>query len=97
MRFDSLCPEKITIGNHTLLTAGTVVLTHYYDPCTRTFGSGEVVIGNHVFIGINTIICKAVSIGDGAVIGAGSVVTRDIPAGEVWAGNPARFIKKLQP
>lgn len=57
---------------------------------------GEVHIGKNVFIGINTIIANAVNIGDGAVIGAGSIVTKDIPAGEVWAGNPARFIKKRE-
>ena len=41
------------------------------------------------------LIVNAVNIGDGAIIGAGSIVNRDIPAGEIWGGNPARFIKKL--
>ena len=95
VRFDTLCPENITIGNHTLITAGTTVLTHYYDPFTRDFRTGRVVVGEGVFIGVNTIVCKSVAIGDGAVVGAGSVVTKDIPAGEVWAGNPARFVRKL--
>ncbi len=45
---------------------------------------------------MNTIIVNAVDIGNGAVIGAGSVVNRDIPAKEIWAGNPARFIKKIE-
>lgn len=44
---------------------------------------------------MNTLIVNAVNIGDGAVIGAGSIVNRDIPAGEIWAGNPARFIRKV--
>ena len=39
------------------------------------------------------IICNSVTIGEGSIIGAGSVVTKDIPANQVWAGNPARFIK----
>ena len=56
---------------------------------------GKVVIGKNVFIGMNTLIVNAVNIGDGAIIGAGSIVNRDIPAGEIWGGNPARFIKKL--
>ena len=55
---------------------------------------GEVKIGEHVFIGMNVLIVNAVSIGDLAVVGAGSVVLKDIPAGEIWAGNPARFIRK---
>ena len=51
-------------------------------------------IGDNVFIGLNTLIVNAVNIGDNAVIGAGSIVTCDIPAGEIWAGNPAKLIRK---
>lgn len=43
---------------------------------------------------MNTIISKPVCIGDGAIVGSGSVVTKNIPAYEIWAGNPAKFIKK---
>ena len=49
-------------------------------------------IGNDVWLGIRTIIRGA--IGDGAVIGAGSIVTKDVGPYEIWAGNPARFIRK---
>lgn len=45
------------------------------------------------FIGGNSIILKGVKIGKNSVVGAGSVVTRDIPDGEIWAGNPARKIR----
>ncbi|MEI3417887.1 MAG: DapH/DapD/GlmU-related protein [Blautia sp.] len=55
-----------------------------------------VVIKNGVFIGANSIILKGVTIGEKAIIGAGSVVTRSIPDGEIWAGNPARFIRKIK-
>lgn len=53
----------------------------------------QTVIGNDVWIGSNCLIKAGVKIGDGAVIGMGSVVTHDVPAYEVWAGNPARRIK----
>lgn len=52
------------------------------------------VIGNDVWIGDRTLIKSGVNIGNGAVIGMGSVVTKDIGAYEIWAGNPARFIRK---
>lgn len=51
-------------------------------------------IGNDVWIGNNVMIKSGVSIGDGAVVGMGSIVTKDIPSYEIWAGNPAKFIKK---
>ncbi len=59
------------------------------------FTMGNVSIGNDVFIGLNTIICKPITIGGRAVIGTGSVETRDVPLHELWAGSPSRFIKKL--
>lgn len=45
------------------------------------------------FLGMNTIICNSVTIGEGAIVGAGSIVTKDIPPYQVWAGNPARYIR----
>lgn len=54
-------------------------------------------IGNKAWIGFNAIILKGVTIGESAVVGAGSVVTRDVPAYTVVAGNPARPIRELEP
>ncbi len=54
----------------------------------------KTIIGNDVWIGSKCLIKGGVTIGDGAVIGMGSVVTKDVPPYEVWAGNPAKFIKK---
>lgn len=92
--FDGIHPELIKIGSGTLITAGTCILSHFYSVSDSKFYLGEVKIGENVFIGINTLIVNAVNIGDNAVIGAGSVVICDIPANEVWAGTPAKFIKK---
>lgn len=52
------------------------------------------IIGNDVWMGIRSIVVSGVTIHDGAVIGAGSVVTKDVGPYEIWAGNPARFIRK---
>ena len=92
--FDSLRPDLITIEKGVALTQGTIILTHYVNPSgTPCFRRGEVVIKENAFIGCNAIICNNVVIGEGAIIGAGSVVTKDVPPYQVWAGNPARYIK----
>lgn len=54
-------------------------------------------IGDDVFVGARAIILRGVTVGEGSVVGAGSVVTRDIPAYSVCAGNPARVIRSLKP
>lgn len=95
MLFDGIYPNLIEIGNGCIITTGTHILSHFYNTHDRKFYAGKVVIGKRFFIGMNTLIVNAVNIGDGAVIGAGSIVNRDIPAGEIWAGNPARFVRKV--
>lgn len=54
----------------------------------------KIKIGEYVFIGARTIICSNIEIGDNSIIGAGSIVTKSIPPNQIWAGNPARFIKE---
>lgn len=53
----------------------------------------KTILGNDVWIGANAVILPGIKIGDGAVIGAGSVVTKNVPEYEIWAGNPAKKIK----
>ena len=57
--------------------------------------SAPVLIKKGAFIGAHSIVLKGVTVGKKSIVGAGSVVTRDIPDGEIWAGNPARFIRKI--
>ena len=56
---------------------------------------GKVTVKKNAWIGMNVTICPGVTIGDRCVIGAGSVVTKDVPAGELWIGNPAKFTRKI--
>lgn len=93
--------ERIEIGNRVYVGANCIIVDtdfHPLDPTIRqqSPSAGEhapVIIEDDVFIGMNTLILKGVHIGRGSVIGAGSVVTNDIPAGTSFAGNPARLIK----
>lgn len=92
--WDTVHPEKIIIESGVRITARTSILTHFINPLNGDYTSGEVHIKKNAFIGTNTIITKPVTIGERSVIGAGSVVTKDIPKDEVWAGNPAKLIRK---
>lgn len=93
---DSIYPEDIIIEEGVVITARCIVLSHFVgiENNKRVFYRGKVVIKNNTFIGCNTVICKPVTIGDHCVIGASSVVTHDIPSWEIWAGNPAKLIRK---
>lgn len=92
--FDTNYPQDICVEEGVRLTSGVKIVTHFMNPRTGSYDRGKVCIGKRAYIGMNVLIVKPVTIGEDAVVGAGSVVTKDIPAGEVWAGNPARFIKK---
>lgn len=93
--FDSQHPEDIEIGNFVHITTGCILLTHYMDTKLDEihWKHGKIKIEDHVFLGANTIISKPVTIGKGSIVGAGSVVTKNIPPYQIWAGNPARYIK----
>ena len=87
---------EVTIGDRTQIGPGVQILAadHPRDPATRATGlefGRPVRIGRNVWIGGGAIILPGVTIGDDALIGAGSVVTRDVPAGATAFGNPARL------
>lgn len=94
--WDTASPEKIHIGKGAVITTGSIIITHYQDMHTAKWFSADVYIGDYAFLGAGTIISKPVKIGNHAVVGSGSVVTKNIPEGEVWAGNPAHFIRKRE-
>ncbi len=91
---------QVTIGDNTLIgpNVGIYNANHVLDAEERVAGGlipGQVHIGNRVWIGGNTIVLPNVTIGDDTVIGAGSIVTRDIPSGVVAVGNPCRVLRKI--
>lgn len=92
-------PYLVRLGNHVTITSGVRFITH--DGGVWVFRQkhpdieilAPIVIGDNVFVGLNTIIMPGVAIGENSVIGAGSVVTRDIPSNSIAVGVPARCIK----
>ncbi len=84
----------ITIGADVSIGPEASILTLGHDPRSPLFADrgGPVVIGDRAWIGYRAIVLPDVSIGEGAVVGAGSVVSRDVPPYAIVAGNPARVI-----
>ena len=101
----TLCAARsIVIGNNVAVGANTTIVDtdfHPLAPDQRKLYSSEgrsaaVVIEDDVFIGMSCLVLKGVTIGRGSVIGAGSVVALDVPAGVIAAGNPARVVRTLE-
>lgn len=94
-----MCTQSITLGNGVFVARNVYITDSDHHALLDTEGNprnlpAPVRIGDHVWIGYGAVILKGVSIGDGAVIAAGSVVTRDIPARCLAAGVPARVIRE---
>lgn len=101
--------SKVTLGNHVLIASHVFITDCSHGiytsavpttnpsldiPNNREIVAQETKIGNHVWIGENVVILIGVTIGDGCIIGAGAVVTKDIPNNCIAVGNPAKIIKK---
>ena len=102
VKIDVTRPLLVEIGRNCILTDGVIILTHGYDWAVlrEKYGemissSGKVVLGDNVFVGTQSIILKGIKIGNNTIIGAGSVVTHDIPSDCVAAGNPCKVIMSL--
>lgn len=97
--------KGITIGNNTLIGGNSKILDNDFHPIEvearniddkNMIRSKEIIIGDNCFIGCDSIILKGTQIGNGSVVGAGSVVSGKFPENVVIAGNPAKIIKSLK-
>lgn len=104
VRMDTSYADMIYIGDYTHITSGCRLLCHQRDLTGYCVGdnaadlgykTGEIHIGKGVMVGMESIIMPGVTIGDGAIIGAGSIVTRDIPAWTIATGRPAKVVKEI--
>ena len=102
---DDRCPERIEIGEGSMITARCIIIAHQRNLSEYRVGDfiGDhplkesfVKIGKGVHLGMGSIVLPGVTIGDGSIIGAGSVVSRDIPSYVIAAGVPAKVIKEIQ-
>lgn len=91
---------RVRIGDYTLFGPAVQILTatHPFDPVLRREreSAKPITIGSDVWVGGGAIICPGVTVGSRSVIGAGSVVTRDVPDGVFAAGNPCRIIRPVE-
>jgi acetyltransferase-like isoleucine patch superfamily enzyme len=96
--------EQITIGHRVWVGANTIISDTDFHPIDSearrknplNANTAPITIEDDVFIGMNVLILKGVTIGERSVIGAGSIVTRDVPPDTIVAGNPARIIQHAQ-
>ncbi|MDX9905750.1 MAG: acyltransferase [Bacteroidales bacterium] len=93
---DITCFNSITIGNHVYISKGVIIRDSDNHNVLKEgyVQSKPILIGDNVWIGMRAIILKGVTIGDGAVVAAGAVVTRDVPPNTVVGGVPARVIRE---
>jgi len=87
---DVMFPEKISVGKNSVIGYNTTILAHEY--LIREYRLGDVEIGDEVLIGANSTILPGVTIGDGAIVSAGTLVHKDVPAGAFVGGNPMTII-----
>ncbi|BDG81708.1 MULTISPECIES: acyltransferase [Bacillus] len=87
---DIMFPEKISVGTNSIIGYNTTILAHEY--LIQEYRTGKVLIGDEVMIGANTTILPGVEIGNGAVVSAGTLVHKDVPAGAFVGGNPMKII-----
>ena len=94
-----MAAEKIEIGNACMIAHGAYISDAdwhgIYDRAQPVGNTKPIILKDNVWVGDSAIICKGVTIGENSIIGAGAVVTKNVPENCIYAGNPARLVKKI--
>lgn len=101
-----VCHTSITIGDNVKIGGNVAIYDTDFHPLDSNKRNADpedfsgvitlpVIISNNVFIGAHSVILKGVTIGENSIVGAGSVVSKNIPMNQIWAGNPAKFIRDI--
>lgn len=93
-RTEITCKSEVTIGERCAISWDVLISDTDYHQLNESQNTDPVVIGDDVWVGAKAIILKGVTIGDGAVVAAGSVVTANVPPGTLVGGNPARELRE---
>ena len=88
------CRRSVSIGSDSAIGPGCMIFDNNMHAIDGSREATPVVIGNNAWLAANVVVLPGVTIGDGAIVGAGSVVTRDIPPGMLALGNPARVVRE---
>ena len=94
-----MAAEKIEIGDACMIAHGAYISDAdwhgIYDRAQPVGNTKPIILKDNVWVGDSAIICKGVTIGENSIIGAGAVVTKNVPENCIYAGNPARLVKKI--
>jgi acetyltransferase-like isoleucine patch superfamily enzyme len=100
-----ICHTSIKILNNVKIGGGACIYDTDFHPISPMLrrqskdiqykAKASVIIEDNVFIGAHSLVLKGVTIGENSIIGAGSVVTKNVPPNQIWAGNPAKFIRSI--
>ena len=95
-----MAAESITIGDACMIAHGAYISDAdwhgIYDRAEPVGNTKPVILEDNVWIGDSAIVCKGVTIGKNSIIGAGAVVTKNVPPNSIFAGNPAKLVKMLE-
>ncbi len=92
---DQIFPQEVVIGRNCIIGSNSAILSH--GPLISADGGRRVTVEDNCYIGYGAIVLPGVTVGEGSIVGAGAVVTKDVPPRSIVVGNPARVLRTRDP